>query len=54
MSYRIWWLIAFCALAIGIAIEMDTPADPDAAEQSASARAMPAPLAAQSAKGGGG
>jgi hypothetical protein len=24
-SYRVWWLIAFCALGIGLAIEADAP-----------------------------
>jgi len=40
-SYRIWWLIAGCALAIGIAIEADTPSARAAAETAA------APSAAQ-------
>ncbi len=45
-SHRIWWLIAFCALAIGVAIEADAPAEPPAAESSAAA-AAPASLAAR-------
>lgn len=46
MSYRIWWLIAFCALGIGVAIEAEVPADTGAAEQSARAHVPPATVAA--------
>ncbi len=42
MSYRIWWLIAFWALGIGVAIEIERPegdarGGPQAAAQAASA-----------------
>jgi hypothetical protein len=34
MSHRIWWLVSFCALAIGAAIEFDlNPTAPQAAAQ---------------------
>jgi hypothetical protein len=52
-SHRIWWLIAFCALAIGVAIEADAPAEPPAAESSAAVPAAPAPLASQPSAHGG-
>jgi len=56
MSYRIWWLIAFAALGIGVAIEHDPRAGADAATkaESAQARLQAAPLAAQKqlARGG--
>jgi len=46
MSYRIWWLIAFCALGIGVAIEAEAPAATVGAQQSARAPAPPATVAA--------
>jgi hypothetical protein len=48
MSHRIWWVIAFCALGIGLAIEGDAPADKAAA--SAGATAIPATVAATPAR----
>jgi hypothetical protein len=34
-SHRIWWLIAFCALGIGIAIDADAPGGKPAAQSAA-------------------
>jgi hypothetical protein len=34
-AHRIWWLIAFCALGIGLAIEADAPAASSASTGSA-------------------
>jgi len=50
--YRIWWLIAFCALGIGVAIEMEAPAD-NAAPR-AQAAVTPGPVAAQARQPNGG
>jgi hypothetical protein len=44
MSYRIWWLIAFFALGIGIAIELETPSGSEAGPPAAEARAPAAAL----------
>jgi hypothetical protein len=41
-SYRIWWLIACCAVVIGLAIEADTPAERQAAESAAASAATTA------------
>lgn len=38
-SYRIWWLIACCALAIGLLIEADAPGE----QAPAAVTAVPAP-----------
>ena len=37
MSYRIWWLIAFCAFGIGVAIEADAPGSGPGAPTAATA-----------------
>ena len=52
-SYRIWWLIAFCALVIGIAIET-VPVDTGAAGQAAASSATPTPVAGRRAEASGG
>jgi hypothetical protein len=38
MSYRIWWLIAFFALGIGVAIELEAPSGSEAVPPAAEAR----------------
>jgi hypothetical protein len=52
-SYRVWWLIAFCALGIGLAIEADAPASPSVAEAAVAAPAAPAAVAAGQRAGRG-
>ena len=54
MSYRVWWLIAFWALGIGVAIELEAPADVPRDEPRAEARDVPVPVAARSAASHGG
>lgn len=55
MSYRVWWLIAFWALGIGVAIELEAPADKPRQEPRAEAREVPpVPVAARSAASHGG
>lgn len=54
MSYRVWWLIAFWALGIGVAIELEAPADEPREEPRAEARDVSAPVAARSAASHGG
>jgi len=49
MTYRIWWLIAFFALGIGIAIELEAPSDREAGPPAAEARA---PVSAEPNAGG--
>jgi hypothetical protein len=46
-SHRIWWLIAGCALAIGIAIEADTPSARATTETAAAPSAPATSLAAR-------
>lgn len=53
MSHRIWWLVSFCALAIGAAIEFDlNPPAPQA--QSAAQDDAPAAIAARKGASPGG
>jgi hypothetical protein len=47
MSYRIWWLIAFWALAVGIAIEVQAPEGAGEADAQAASRAAPSAVAAR-------
>ena len=54
MSYRVWWLIAFWALGVGVAIELEAPAGEPRGEPRAEARAVPAPVATRSAASPGG
>jgi hypothetical protein len=54
MSYRIWWLIAFWALGIGVAIEMQRPDREGKADSRAASHVVPAPVAAQPAASRGG
>jgi hypothetical protein len=49
MSYRVWWLIAFWALGIGVAIEMERPKSDAKGGPQAAAHVVPAPVATQSA-----
>jgi hypothetical protein len=45
MSYRVWWLLAFWALGVGVAIELERPDSNDKAEPQAAAHAAPASVA---------
>jgi len=49
MSHRVWWLIAFWALAVGMAIELQSPASAGKDEAQAATRAAPTPVAVQGA-----
>jgi hypothetical protein len=49
MSYRVWWLIALWALAVGIAVELQSPGNAGRDEAQATARALPPPVATQPA-----
>lgn len=49
MSYRVWWLIAFWALGVGVAIELRSSDGTGKGTPQATARVAPAPVAAQPA-----
>ena len=51
MRYRVWWLIAFWALVVGIAIELPSPEGAGRDEAQAAARGATPALAAQRAAG---
>ena len=53
MSYRVWWLLAFWALGVGVAIELE-PQGRREGEPQAEARALPPPVAARPAVNKGG
>jgi len=41
-SHRIWWLLAGCAVAIGLAIEAGTPSDSPSSQSAATTHSAPA------------
>ena len=49
MAYRVWWLIAFWALAVGVAIELQSPESAGRQEAQAAAPGAPTPVVAQRA-----
>jgi hypothetical protein len=54
MSYRVWWLLAFWALGVGVAMELEAPKRDHRDAPKAEARAVPAPVAAQATPSRGG
>ncbi|MBK9245395.1 MAG: hypothetical protein IPM30_11250 [Burkholderiales bacterium] len=54
MSYRVWWLLAFWALGVGVAIELEPPQGEREGTQRAEARAEPASVAARAVTSKGG
>jgi len=54
MSYRVWWLLAFWALGVGLAIELEAPKGDRNGEPRAEAPAAPATVAARTSPGRGG
>ena len=53
MSYRVWWLLAFWALGVGVAIELE-PQGQREGEPRAEARTVPAAVALRPALNKGG
>lgn len=54
MSYRVWWLLAFWALGIGVAIELERPDGDGKAAPQAASHAVPAPVASRPGANKGG